>query len=154
MILSKIVNDLQTGHKAFSGLHIYTQTNVKQQWTCFKHKKIVCNKIFEIQVLWSSFGFIWIEYQCNCVRSLKTGLSCRRVCFFTEWVWHFVMGSISNFRSCDCRKATDSYFGKIPERRCVNERTHFVKYRSNIWHYLFNIMHVKKRLTNETGSVA
>ena len=37
-----------------------------------------------------------------------------------------------------CRKATDSYLWRNPERVCVKERTHLVKYRSNIWHNLFN----------------
>ena len=37
-----------------------------------------------------------------------------------------------------CRKTTDSYSWRIPERACAKERTHLVKYRSNIWHNLFN----------------
>ena len=45
--------------------HIYTQTKVKQQETCFEDKKLFRTKILEIQVLLSSFDFIRIEYQCN-----------------------------------------------------------------------------------------
>ena len=72
--------------------------------------------------------------------SVKAGIYWRGVCFFTVLVWHFVKGSILN-RICalvSCRKATDSYLWRIPEMVCVMERTHLVKYRSNIWHNLFN----------------
>ena len=45
--------------------NIYTQTKVKQQSICFKHKKMFRTKIWEIQVLLSSFDFTRIEYKCN-----------------------------------------------------------------------------------------
>ena len=60
-----------------------------------------------------------------------------RVCFVTVWVWHFVK-RIVFCALVSCRKAIDSYLWRIPERVCIKERTHLVKYRSNIWHNLFN----------------
>ena len=44
---------------------------VKQQLTCFKHKKMFRTKIWEIQVLLSSFDFIRIKYQCNRTNVLR-----------------------------------------------------------------------------------
>ena len=58
-----------------------------------------------------------------------------------------------SFALVSCRKATDLYFRRIPDWRCVKERAHFVKNRSSIWHNLKR-KHVKKRLTYETGNVA
>ena len=90
------------------------------------------------------------------VTSVKAGIYWRGVCFFTVLVWHFVKGSILN-RICalvSYRKASDSYLWRIPERICVKKKTHLVKYRSNIWHDLFNKKACQNRLNFETGSVA
>ena len=121
-------------------------------------------KIFEIQVLLSSFDFIRIEYQYNWtnvlqkmyVTSVKAGIYWWGVCFFTVWVWHFVKGSILNriLRSCELSEGNRFVFMENPRESMCQGKEHLVQYRSNIWQNLFNNEACHKALTYVTGSVA
>ena len=117
-------------------------------------------KILEIQVYYLHLtSFEWsisVTEQMYYVTSVKAGIYWREVCFFTVWVWHFVKGSILNriLRSCELLEGNRFVFMENPrEGMCQGKDTFSLM--SQTFGITYSIMkHVKKRLTNETRSVA
>ena len=88
-------------------------------------------------------SFEWsisVTEQMYYVTSVKAGIYWSGMCFFTVWVWHCVKGSYLNLilRSSELSEGNRFLFMENSERVDITERTHIVKYRSNIWHNLFN----------------
>ena len=66
--------------------------------------------------------------------------------FSVNEFWQRGLFPIVFFALVSRRNATYSYFGRIPERRCVKKKARFIKYRSNIWHNLFKNKACQKAL--------
>ena len=107
-------------------------------------------KILEIQVLLSSFDFIRIEYQCiwtNVLRNeCSSGYILKRVVLFHCISLTFRKGVY--FKSYFALlwvvgRQPIRIYGESQRGYVSRKRTHLVKYRSNIWHNLFNKKHVK-----------
>ena len=105
-------------------------------------------KIWEIQVLISSFDFIRIEYQCSWRNVLRNeclnGYQLKREELFHCMSLTFRKGSILNriLRSCELSEGNRFVFMENPREGMCQGKDIFsqmsLKCRSSIWHNLFN----------------